>query len=395
MKKHLLLAFSFAFILVQLTSCDKTTDPIVPAKKYLVSATLYKEYTKESLISSFGSQGSLLAAFVNSGIKQYKIVYKTTNTDGKEIEASGAFMMPSNSTAIMPLLSLQHGTITKDTDAPSYFSTTGEAQIGSFFASVGNLVVMPDYIGYGTSNALPHTYEHRNGLATASLDLIRAIKEYITDQKLNWNKNLMIGGYSEGGFATMSLQKKIETEFPTEFALKASSCGGGAYNKTATIKALLNNEGTTNPSYNSLYLWVLLTYNRVYEINRTPAYYFKEPYATSITTQNQNAQINVGINNIVTDTFKNGINNNTDTAFMNALKDNDVFDWKPVTPTRLYHGDADDLVPYFNSKTAYDAMVAKGASVNVSLVTLKGKTHSSAIQDYLLGTFEMFSTYNK
>ena len=132
MKKHLLLAFSFAFILVQLTSCDKTTDPIVPAKKYLVSATLYKEYTKESLISSFGSQGSLLAAFVNSGIKQYKIVYKTTNTDGKEIEASGAFMMPSNSTAIMPLLSLQHGTITKDTDAPSYFSTTGEAQIGSF-----------------------------------------------------------------------------------------------------------------------------------------------------------------------------------------------------------------------------------------------------------------------
>jgi predicted peptidase len=43
----------------------------------------------------------------------------------------------------------------------------------------------------------------------------------------------MITGYSEGGFATMALQKKMEEQFPNEFNLVTSSCGAGAYNKTA------------------------------------------------------------------------------------------------------------------------------------------------------------------
>jgi dipeptidyl aminopeptidase/acylaminoacyl peptidase len=86
-----------------------------------------------------------------------------------------------------------------------------------------------------------------------------------------------------------------------------------------------------------------------------------------------------------------GIADGTDTGFLNAVKDNDVFDWKPKTPTRLYHGTADQLVFYFNSQNAVNAMKARGAT-NVELIPIPGKDHGTAIQDFLLGTYQFFSS---
>ncbi len=382
------IVYSFILFVFVLNSCKDTDTK--PQNKNLVSGTLVKEFTKEQFIAQLGQLGSNVALFVRSGVKTYKIVYKTKNTDGTEIQASGALIVPTGLTEALPLASIQHGTILTDTEAPSYFNLESEAAIGAFMASTGYITVMPDYIGYGESKALPHSYEHREGLATASLDLIRAAKEFIKDNAINWNEKLYIGGYSEGGFATMSLLKKIEEETGTEFNLKAASCGSGAYNKTQSFKNLLNATTGGIASNNRLYLWVLLTYDRIYKINRPMNMYFKEPYATQIQAQQQNANISATIGTIVQDSFKNGFLNGTDAAFVNAVKDNDVYDWKPKTPLRLYHGDKDNLVAYSNSKTAADAMKAKGAN-NVELITLTGKDHGTAVQDYLLGTFDFFS----
>lgn len=384
-KKIIYALVLFVFVL---NSCKDTDTK--PQNKNLVSSTLVKEYTKEQFIGELGSFGSSVAIFVRSGIKTYRIVYKTKNTDGTEIQASGGLVIPTGLTESLPLASLQHGTILSDSEAPSYFNFNSEVAIGAFLATTGYIVAMPDYIGYGESKNLPHTYEHREGLATASLDFIRAVKEFIKGNNINWNEKLYISGYSEGGFATMSLLKKIEEETGTEFNLKAVTCGSGAYNKTQSFKTLLNTTTGGIASNNRLYLWVLLTYDRIYKINRPMNQYFKEPYATQIQAQQQNVNITAAIGTIVQDSFKTGFLNGTDTPFINAVKDNDVFDWKPRTPLRLYHGDKDLLVPYFNSKTAFDAMRARGAT-NVELVTLEGKDHGTAVQDYLLGTFDFFS----
>jgi pimeloyl-ACP methyl ester carboxylesterase len=221
--------------------------------------------------------------------------------------------------------------------------------------------------------------------------MIRAAREFINKEKLNWDKKLYIAGYSAGGFATMSLQKKIEEEVPTEFNLRASSCGAGAYDKTAFMKYLVSNKTSGALQANQLYLWVLLTYDRLYNLNRPMTAYFKEPYATQIQANKQNTTINGSLNAIMSDAFVKGLNDGTDTGFLNAVKNNDVFDWKPITPTRLYHGDADQLVFYFNSANAEKAMKAKNAP-NVTLIPLKGKDHTTAIQDFLLGTYEFFSS---
>lgn len=376
-------------------SCEKTTTEPEPEVQpvTLVSSTLIKEYTKDQLVASLGTQGQQYALFIQGGVKQYKLVYKTKNTDGTEIQASGALIVPviANRNTPYPLAGYQHGTIFNDKDAPSYFTSEGEGSLASILATLGYIVAAPDYIGYGVSNTLPHTYEHREGLATASLDMLRAAKEFIKKEKINWNNNLYIGGYSEGGFATMALQKKIEEETGTEFNLKASSCGAGAYNKTLSFKTIATTPAEANPGYNASYIWVLLTYDRIYKLNRSLTSYFKEPYASQIQKDKQNAVIAVSFDTILTDALKQSLANGTDAALTNAVKDNDIFDWKPKTPTLLLHGNVDTYVPPFNTQTAYDAMTKRGAT-NVKLIIVDKGNHGTSIQPFLLDTISFFAS---
>ncbi len=393
-----LVKLPFLYLLIVLTvvvsSCNRNNSDPEPSNQYLVSNTLIGEYTKEQLIQRIVAGDptfSAIAPFLQNGIKVYKLVYKTKNTDGQEIQASGALIYPIK-TGASALISIQHGTIRTDQEAPSYFGTNSEANIaGSLFASLGYIIAYPDYIGYGASNTVPHPYEHRSSLASASLDMIRASKEFLKAQQIAWDERLYIAGYSAGGFATMSLQKKIEEETGSEFNLKASSCGAGAYDKTAFMKYLISTKTGGAVSSNQLYLWTLLTYDRIYGLNRALSTYFKEPYLGLIQAQKDKANINVSLNTIFTDAFVKGIVDGTDTGFLNAVKDNDVYDWKPKTPTRLYHGTADQLVFYFNSQNAVNAMKARGAT-NVELVPLTGKDHGTAVQDFLLGTYQFFSS---
>lgn len=386
--------FIFLLTIVLLNSCK--TDPSTPPEnQFLVEYTFVKELKKEDLVNAaasvLGASGGLdLTALLKSGAKAYRLTYKTKNTDGKEIIASGAVLIPTTTTPVS-MISYQHGTITTDAAAPSHFGSTSESgTLGAVFAGLGYIIVMPDYIGYGASSQYDHPYEHRASLASSSLDMIRATREFTNGLKeLHWNQNLYLTGYSEGGFATLSLQKKIEEEASKEFNLKASSCGAGAYNKTAFMGHLINQptHGTTN--YNRSYLWVLLCYNSIYGINKPATYFFKEPYAAQIANLKEAALVNVSFNLIINDSFKKDINEGKATDFIQAIADNDVYDWKPQTPTLLAHGDADELVFYFNTQTAYDAMLARGAT-KITLARLPGKNHSTAVPDFLQKTYLFF-----
>ncbi|GAB3916564.1 alpha/beta hydrolase family protein [Larkinella terrae] len=387
-------------ITVSLSGCDTanngTGDPKPDPDTYLVSSSEVASLTKTQLAAQIGQQfpaqyQAVVLSFLKYDVKVYKLVYNTKLADGTATKASGAILVPTITTAV-PMVSQQHGTILSDTDAPSNFGPNSEAAFGgTLFASIGFIMVCPDYIGYGESKAIPHTYEYRESLATASLDMIRAAKEFVKAKSIKWDNRLFLSGYSEGGFATMSLQKKIEEEFPTEFTLAASSMGAGAYHKSAFMNYIINQKTHGISGYNQLYLWTLITYNNLYKLNKPMSYYLKEPYATQATQNGYNIPINTSISNIFTDSFKKAVNDGTDTGFLNAIKDNDVHDWKPKTPTYLYHGTADNLVFFFNTQDAYDAMRKRGAT-NVEIKPLDGKDHSTAIIDYLLGTYFFFTS---
>lgn len=382
---------------IAFTSCS--TDEITPEeepKSYLISANVRAEVSSEqirqTITQSFGSQGTLFSILVRTGIKQIKISYQTTNTDGKPITASGALIIPTNLPVPAALASIQHGTIFDETDAPSYFKEGTEISIGNLLAGTGTIICMPDYIGYGDSKDVPHPYEHRKGLAEPGLDFIRAVKEYLEKENINWNKKLMIAGYSQGGYATLALQKLLEETASSEFNLVASSCGAGAYNKTLSMQTIATQPSIGEVNHNQSYIWVLQTYDRIYGLNRPVSSYFKSPFAEQIAQNGFRAQISGSFNQILQETFVKGIQDKTDTALLNAFADNDLLNWAPKTVTQFYHGTNDEYVPYFNSVTTVEEMKKRGAT-QVTLIPIQGGTHGTSISTFLTGTFGLFSTY--
>jgi len=83
---------------------------------------------------------------------------------------------------------------------------------------------------------------------------------------------------------------------------------------------------------------------------------------------------------------------NSDAPLNAALADNDIYDWQPTAPLALFHGTADDYVPFFNSQDAYDAMQKRGAT-QVELHPIQGGNHFSSATAYTLGAYAFISQY--
>jgi len=379
-------------LILPFTHCKKEeAKPDPSASQYLLSSNLIGKYDKNAIASRVallpGASG-----IAQYGIQVYKLTYQTTGEDGKPVTASGALLIPVLSQPL-PLISYQHGTIRKEDErlVPSNYNAAGEVWsiLFSLMASNGYLVTAPDYIGYGASKDLPHPYEHAPTLASSSLDMMRAAKEFCAKENITLNSKNFLLGYSEGGFATMALHKLVEERHADEFTITASAPGAGAYDKTGFAEYILNSDQPLN--FISTYVWVLDSYNRIYGINRPFSYYFNEPWASQLQT-NLFAPVNQYPKQLFTKNFRNGLLTGSDTRMHAAFRENNVYDWQPKAPIALFHGTADDYVPFFNSQRAYDAMRARGAT-QVELRPITGKNHFTAAVDYTLGAFGFISNF--
>ena len=48
--------------------------------------------------------------------------------------------------------------------------------------------------------------------------------------------------------------------------------------------------------------------------------------------------------------------------YIKALRENDIIEWIPQSPIYIFHGIADELVPYENSQMAYDYFVSNNVA---------------------------------
>jgi pimeloyl-ACP methyl ester carboxylesterase len=392
------LAWLFAALLAAPACKSSPPDPstIVPAPEaqasVLTGSTLIGEYSAATLANRVSSV-PLAGALAQYPIKVYRLTYRTHTPEGQETTASGAVLVPVASTALQ-VLSYQHGTLVPSSEsrAPSYYAQGSDVwSIVSILASTGYVVSAPDYIGYGASKALPHPYEHAASLASASADMLRASREFCKQQNVRVNEKNFLLGYSEGGYATMALHKLLQEKYATTLPVAASAPGAGAYHKTAFARYIL--QATQPLSFLSTYVWVLHTYDRIYGLNRPYSFYYQEPYASQLQV-NSFANVPSQQSKLFADTFRQAVLSSSDPALTKALADNDIYDWKPTAPLALFHGTADDYVPFFNSQDAYDAMQKRGAT-QVELHPIQGGNHFSSAAAYTLGAYAFISQFNK
>ena len=363
---------------------------ITAAAPTLTGSTLIGEYSPATLAGRV-PQVPLLGSLVRYPIRVYRLTYRTRTPEGAETTASGAVLLPV-STEALPVLSYQHGTIAPSSEgqAPSYYASGSDVwSVVSVLASTGYVVSAPDYLGYGASKALPHPYEHAASLASVSADMLRATREFCQQQKAAVNQKNFLLGYSEGGYATMALHKLLEEKYASTLPVTASAPGAGAYHKTAFARHIL--QATQPLNFLSSYVWVLRTYDRLYRLNRPFSFYYQEPYATRLQA-NPFAAVPSQQSQLFAPTFRQAVLNNNDTALATALATNDLYDWQPRAPLALFHGTADDYVPFFNSQDAYDAMRRRGAT-QVELHPIPGGNHFSSAAGYALGAYAFISQF--
>ena len=176
---------------------------------------------------------------VQYGIDAYKIQYLTNDINGDESIASGLIVVPSNNNCSWSLTTYLHGTETLKENVPSRLSN--EASIGYYASAIiGSVVALPDYLGLGDSPGL-HPYIHSETEASASLEMLRATREFCENHAIYLNDDLFIFVYSQGGHATLALQKLIEEENIEEFIITASIPMAGPYDVSGVQTDLLTN----------------------------------------------------------------------------------------------------------------------------------------------------------
>ena len=147
----------FATAVTSCTKDEKTKD-----YTYYISKESSVSYTKEyitnmiDLVSVSYPEASGFKPYVVSDVSIYRIVYKTT-VNGEEINASGLVCVPATSGSY-PVLSFQNGTNTINSEAPSEFPLNYTYQLIESLASMGFVVVIADYPGFGESSQIPHPY---------------------------------------------------------------------------------------------------------------------------------------------------------------------------------------------------------------------------------------------
>jgi len=388
--KYLYNLFFILFFSLLISSCEEDTIPVNYLHSHL---KLFSQEYENVLKSVENSEFSDVTKNAKYGISLYTITYKTTYL-GEDIIASGLVSFPDTDDPV-PMLSFHHGTESKHLDAP-----TDNLLTYSFFsnaASVGYIFLMPDYLGFGSSKQILHPYYRSDIIGNTSVDMLKAVKELAVLENYNFNGNVFLAGYSEGGFATMAAHKNIEENKPKGINLVASAPAAGGYDIVGMLDYFLNLETYPHPYYLA---YVALSYKKTYQWDLELSDIFREPYASIIPNYFNgsysggeiNNALTYNIDSLLTEEFKNNVHTSSKySEIIDAFENNSLDNWVPKTKMYLYHGTDDIAVPYDNSVATYNKLINLGASSSIlTLNTLQGKDHASGSLPYMINIFDKF-----
>jgi pimeloyl-ACP methyl ester carboxylesterase len=395
----------FVLVLLMFTACDHRDGPSAgenDPRGRIVSATLVKDWSVAEVEQAITDIDPFLLNFLvpEYPVLQYNLIYETVDVHGAPTIASGAACLPYSDSIVVgsaaksfPLASYQHGTVLKKSNVAS----RGDAQLelGLIFASEGYAGALPDYLGLGDSPGF-HPYTHANSEATAVTDMIRATLEMMNRQNIPWNEQLFLYGYSQGGHATMAAHRYIQANLRDEMVVTASAPMAGPYDASGVQADVITAfEEYPTPGYLP---FILYSYNEAYRIVPDVVALLKAPY-DSIIPPMMNGEFSIGeVNSVSSSIPREMVKDSVMAAYENdpnhplklALRNNDLWNWVPETPVKMFYCTGDDQVSWRNAQVAYDKFIGQGASPEiVSLYeTSPSANHNDCAQPtFLLAKF--------
>src|ERR1035438_2289556 len=154
------------------------------------------------------------------GVDFYYVKFWTVGGAGETTESSGALMVPTGAappcTGPRPIVLYAHGTDTDQTTNiadPTNPNNTEGVLIAATFAAQGFIVVAPNYAGYDISTLGYHPYLNAVQNSSEMIDMLAAARTALPKTMSSATSDsgqLLITGYSEGGYVAMATQRAIE-----------------------------------------------------------------------------------------------------------------------------------------------------------------------------------------
>lgn len=333
------------------------------------------------------------AASLTAMTKEWDLKYWSVDANNNPVELSEKVIVNVGWDDIRFIMLSNHPTTTDDKLVP----TGSEPQIGQvkYMCDTQDrcMVVAPDYLGYGASKDKTHPYMCSTLTARNIVDGLLAAMDFIVQQQgvtgqyyFADNYYTLNVGYSQGGAATLAVQKYLETEASQavrdKVKLKKSICGAGPHLQTwmfdqmegyddmfyslyipytieglkytfgnSTMRALEREEIYTEKFLNSGLLEKVLAKNTVAaDMNSEIAKYFGGK---------------VGFYDIIREEYRDR-NSKLYRTLRKALTQCDLLDgWTPQAPIDFYHWKGDEVVPYHESEMAYDRFKSLGCNVTL------------------------------
>lgn len=389
-KLFTLLLLSFLFLFQACTKDDDTTPPL-QENKYLTGITTERRITKAEVIAVLNAISPVdinttPLVLMITDVDVAAITYTTTGVDGKETEASGIVAMCKDTKEYDNLLSIQHGTLDME-EAPSkvLFSYEMAPVIKK------RVVVMADYLGYGTSQTptRQHPYLHIASTGTACADMIEAAREYLLSKGVKEKSDKVeLMGYSQGGTSTIATLLEMEKR-GTSSRITVVHSGGGAYDLMGIMTQFIGAANMPYPRTGYLpYLIRGMEYGEQMTLDPAKIYaprVLSEGLLTTFETKSLSqwhAPLGTDITQIINPDFYAypTFNGNAEIGkLIAALQKNSLLSVKaPVTAVKLYHSKTDDFVPYTNA----EAIHAKWS--NSTLVELSSTGHFASGMEFML-----------
>ena len=195
--------------------------------------------TIQFILNSLGNDLSLPMY----NISVYDIKYESFSESGEVDTLAGLVIIPQSPTKAFPILTYQHGTIILDSEAPSITGVSAENFEVLFVSLVttpsGFITIIPDYTGIGDPDKY-HPYIIADPHTEAVVNMIRGVKELAieledSNDRFQFNDQLFLIGYSDGGYATLASQRGMQLDYPDEFSITASFPMAGPYDLSGTM----------------------------------------------------------------------------------------------------------------------------------------------------------------